>query len=120
MATSARRSISRSSFRRRPPLTRRGMASPLSPPAGDGKQIFSNDAPPHVALKSQLAFVGRSPHRKGVLQRAHGRFTARSPAPRPLEPALLLPPGAGGRQTPPRRQSHLLHPQRLRLTLVLR
>jgi len=54
------------------------MTSPLYLPAGDGKQILRNDAPSHIALESPVAFVGRSPHRKRMLQRADGGFPARS------------------------------------------
>src|ERR1700757_4737091 len=121
MAPSASRSIWRSSrCRWRGDSAWRGMASPLYPPAGDGKQILSNDAPSHIALESSVAFVGRSPHRKRMLQCADGGFTARSPAQRSLEPALLLPPGASGRQTSPPRQGDLLYPSCLRFALVLR
>src|SRR6516165_9132042 len=119
MATWARRSISRSSWRRWPgESTRRGMASPLHPPPGNRKQILRNNAPPHIALESGLAFVGCSPHRKRMLQCADGSFNTRPPAQRPPEPALLLPHGARLRQTPPPRQGHLLHPVHLSFALV--
>src|SRR6516225_5306294 len=121
MATSASRSIWRSSRRRwLGDSARRGMVSPLHPPSGDRKQVLRKDAPSYVALESRLAFVSGPRHPKGVLQVAEGGFNTRSPAQRPPEPALLLPLGARRRQTPSRRQGYLLHPLRLRFPLVRR
>src|SRR5713226_6717341 len=120
MAISARRSISPSSLRRwAVASTDLAMAPPTFLIASNGKQILGNYTPAHVALKSRLSFVGGSPHRKGMLQGADGGFTPGPPAQRSSEPTLLLLLGSRGRESSARRQRHLLHPQGLRLALVL-
>src|SRR5438034_6498235 len=64
----------------------------IDPPAlliaSNGKQIFGNHTPAHVALKSRVCFVPGSQHREGMLQGADGSLTAGSPAQRSPEPAL--------------------------------
>src|ERR1700736_6815624 len=120
MAISARRSISPSSLRRwAAASTDLVMASPAFLMASDRKQILGNHTPAHVALKSRLSFIGGSPHRKGMFQGADGRFQTGPPAQCSPEPALLLVLGPFGRESSARRQRHLLHPQGLRLSLVL-
>src|SRR5258708_24154517 len=54
-----------------------------------------------------------------MLQGAEGGFTTGPPAQRSPEPALLLLLGPLSRESSARRQRHLLHPQGLRLALVL-
>src|SRR5258708_40065935 len=91
MAISARRAISPNSLRRwAAESADLAMAPPARLIAGDGKQILGNHTPAHVALKSRSSFVGGSQHCKGMLQGAHGSFTAGTPAQRSPEPALLL------------------------------
>src|SRR5436853_7357197 len=95
----------------------------IDPPAlliaSDGKQIFGNHTPAHVALKSRVCFVRGSQHGEGMLQGADGSLTAGSPAQRSPEPALLLVLGPLVRETSARRQPHFLYPDVLRRTLVL-
>src|SRR5216684_6828065 len=120
MAIAARRSISLSSLRR---WAEASMDLTMAPPpfliASHRKQILGNHTPAHVALKSKLSFIGGSPHGEGMLQGADGGFTAGPPAQRSPEPALLLLLRSRGRESTARRQRHLLHPQGLRLALVL-
>src|SRR5437763_14488108 len=111
MATSARRAISLNSFRRRAEVP--ATCSMLAPP------VLFFCAPAHVALKSRLSLVSSSPHRKRMLQGADGRFPASSPAQSSSEPTLFLPFRALPRQTPTRRQRHLLASPALRLARVL-
>src|SRR5437870_11772121 len=66
-----------------------------------------------------LSLVSSSPHRKRMLQGADGRFTASSPAQSSFEPTLFVPFRALPRQTPTRRQRHLLDSPGLGLALVL-
>src|SRR6202162_6736646 len=109
MAISARRSISPSSLHRwAVASTDLTMAPPTLLIASNGKQILGNHTPAHVALKSTLSFIGRSPHRIGMLQSADGGFTAGAPAQRSAEPALLLLLGPLSRASSPRQQRHLL------------
>src|ERR1700730_12541777 len=120
MAISARRSISPSSLRGGAvPATDLAMVPLTRLKASHGKQVLGNHTPAHVALKSRLSFIGGSSHREGMLQGADGGFTTGSPSQRSPEPALLLLLGPLGRESSALRQRHLLHPQGLRLALVL-
>src|SRR5205807_3473111 len=87
--------------------------------ASNGKQIFGDHTPAHVALKSRVCFVRGSQHREGMLQGADGSLTAGSPAQRSPEPALLLVLGPLDGETSAPRQRHFLYPEILRRTLVL-
>src|SRR6266852_684168 len=120
MAISARRSISPSILRRWAVRSTDLAMVPLTRlKASNGKQVLGNHTPAHVALKSRLSFIGGSSHREGMLQGADGGFTTGPPAQRSPEPALLLLLRSRGRESSARRQRHLLHPQGLRLALVL-
>src|SRR5437879_13787424 len=79
IAIPARRAISPSSLRRwAAESTDLAIAPPALLIASDGKQIFGNHTPAHVALKSRVGFVPGSQHREGMLQGADSSFTARS------------------------------------------
>src|ERR1700680_251858 len=124
MATSARRSISLSSFCRRAEDSAAFdiLYSPLLLallPTGNRKQILSDDAPAHVAFESRISFIGGSPHRERIFQMADGALTAGAPAQGSFKPTFFLPFRALLRQAPARRQGHFLDPQGLRLPLVL-
>src|SRR6516162_1805286 len=125
MATSARRSISLSSLRRRAEnstafdillLLRFSLALLVT---RNRKQILRDHAPAHITLESRLSLIAGSPHRERIFQMADGPFTAGAPAQGSLKPTFFLPFCALVRQTPPRRQGHLLDSQSLRLLLVL-
>src|SRR5882762_4493053 len=119
MAISARRVISPSSLRRwAAKSTDLAIAPPALLIASDGKQIFGNHTPAHVALKSRVCFIAGSQHREGMLQSADGSLTAGSPAQRSPEPALLLLLSPLDRETSGRWQRHLFHSEVLRRTLV--
>src|SRR5229473_7611514 len=119
MAIAARRSISLSSLRR---WAVASMDLTMAPPpfliASHRKQILGNHTPAHVALKSELSFIGGSLHGEGMLQGADGGFTAGPPAQRSPEPALLLLLRSRGRESPAGRQRHLFYPKSMRLLLV--
>src|SRR6266404_5426831 len=125
MATSARRSISLSSLRRRAEnsaaldILYSYLFFPTFLPTGNRKQILGDHAPAHITLESTLSFIAGSPHRERIFQMADGRLAAGSPAQGSLKPTFFLPLCAGFRQTPRRRQGHFLDSQSLRLPLVL-
>src|SRR6516164_6719083 len=99
MATSARRSISLSSLRRRAEnstafdilLLLRAFSALLV--TRNRKQILRDHAPAHITLESRLSFISGSSHREGIFQMADAGLTARAPAQRSLKPTFFLPLG---------------------------
>jgi hypothetical protein len=47
------------------------MAPPTLLIASDGKQIFGDHTPTHVAFKARLSFIGGSPHGQIRVRKAH-------------------------------------------------
>src|SRR5258708_14011740 len=125
MATSARRSISLCSLRRRAEksaamdILSSYLFFPTFLPTGNRNQILGDHAPAHITLESTLSFIAGSPHRERIFQMADGRLAAGSPAQRSLKPTFFLPLCAGLRQTARRWQGHFLDSQSLRFPLVL-